>query len=196
MTQIHEAMSKAMGIICTLGIAKTQKNTQQGYNFRGIDAAMSEMSPILVRCGITVTPVYSDAHIEFREKEAGKFLRFALVKGTFIFSVADGSSVSAVVYGESMDSGDKALTKAQSVAFRTALFQTFVVPLMAMDPEADYYEAPQEPESLDKARDAALGGTAAFRDWWKGQPATVRTELGKYMPELQQAATAADGAQK
>jgi hypothetical protein len=34
-----------------------------------------------------------------------------------------------------MDSGDKALTKAQSVAYRTALFQQFVVPTMAVDPE-------------------------------------------------------------
>ena len=38
-------------------------------------------------------------------------------------------------YGEAMDSGDKAVTKAQSVAFRTALFQQFIVPTMAMDPE-------------------------------------------------------------
>ena len=35
-----------------------------------------------------------------------------------------------------MDSGDKAVTKAQSVAFRTALFQQFVIPTMAIDPES------------------------------------------------------------
>lgn len=193
MSKIHEAMAKAMDEICRLGIAKTQKNTQQGYNFRGIDAAMSEMSPILVRNGITVTPEYSEASFEWREKDAGKFLRFALVKGAFTFAADDASFVRSVVYGEAMDSGDKALTKAQSVAFRTALFQTFVVPLVAMDPESDEYGAPHEPDALDTAREKAMQGTDAFRIWWKSISSQVRTELGKHLPELQAAAKAADG---
>lgn len=99
-----------------------------------------------------------------------------------------------MVYGEAMDSGDKALTKAQSVAFRTALFQTFVVPLVAMDPESDEYGAPQEPAELDTAREKALQGVEAFRAWWKSIGSPIRTELVKYLPELQAAAQAADGA--
>lgn len=202
MGHIYQAMNKAMQEICRLGIGKSRKADAgpAKYNFRGIEDAMNEMSPILVRNGIICLPRFTELSIVERIKGSpaeGKATRFATVKGIFTFvSMEDGSTAVAEAYGEAADSGDKALTKAQSVSLRTALFDTFMVPTMAMDPEADYYEAPQEPESLDKARDAALGGTAAFRDWWKGQPATVRTELGKYMSELQQAATAADGAQK
>ncbi|WP_250439378.1 ERF family protein [Delftia tsuruhatensis] len=137
MTQkmIHAAVLAVMKDIASTGIAKSQRNQQQGYNFRGIDAAMNELSPLLVKHGITVTPKYSDLTVTERAKDGGKATRFCTLKGTFEFEAPDGSSFTSEIYGEAMDSGDKAVVKAQSVAFRTALFQEFVVPTMAMDPE-------------------------------------------------------------
>lgn len=132
---IHAAIVAAMADIAKTGIAKASRNKDQGYNFRGIEDAMNELSPILTRNGITVTPTYSDLQIAERQSKSGGTLRFVTIKGAFTFSAADGSSVVSSVYGEAMDSSDKATTKAQSVAFRTALFQQFVVPTMAMDPE-------------------------------------------------------------
>ena len=142
MSGIHTAIISAMQQIAKTGIAKTHKAALGGatVNYRGIEDAMNQMSAILIACGITVTPSYSEAQITERTKgdpKDGKATRFALVRGTFEFAADDGSAVACIVYGEAMDSGDKALTKAQSVAFRTALFQQFVVPTMAMDPEAD-----------------------------------------------------------
>lgn len=140
MSQIHIAVRGVMRDIAKTGIAKLKKNTQQGYNFRGIEDAMNELSPLLVGNGITVTPSYSDLHIIDRvkgEPADAKATRFATIKGAFKFEAEDGSFVVSECYGEAMDSGDKAVTKAQSVAFRTALFQQFVVPFMAMDPEDD-----------------------------------------------------------
>ena len=135
MSQIHTAVLSVMKDIASTGIAKTQRNQQQGYNFRGVEAAMNELSPLLVKHGITVTASYSELNISERAKEAGKATRFCTLKGAFHFAAGDGSSVSSECYGEAMDSGDKATIKAQSVAFRTALFQQFVVPTMAMDTE-------------------------------------------------------------
>lgn len=138
MSQIHIAVRGVMRDIAKTGIAKLKKNMQQGYNFRGIEDAMNELSPLLVGNGITVTPSYSELHIIDRVKgdpADAKATRFATIKGAFRFEAEDGSFVVSECYGEAMDSGDKAVTKAQSVAFRTALFQQFVVPFMAMDPE-------------------------------------------------------------
>lgn len=142
---IHAAMHKAMEEICRLGIGKLQKNTQQGYNFRGIESAMNEMSPIMVRNGIVPQARYSELTITERVKgdpADGKAMRFVVLKGTFTFTASDGSRITSEAYGEAMDSGDKAVVKAQSVAFRTALFQQFVVPTAAMDPESDEYDGP------------------------------------------------------
>lgn len=137
MSKIHEALLAAMRDIAKTGIAKTSLASLGGasVNYRGIEAAMNEMSLVLIRCGINVTPSYSDLTITERAKGEGKATRFATVKGAFTFAADDGSHVICTTYGEAMDSGDKATTKAQSVAFRTALFQQFVVPTMAMDPE-------------------------------------------------------------
>lgn len=171
MTQIHTAMIAAMKAVCKVGIAKLGKADAGGakYNFRGIDQAMNEMSPILVNAGITVTPRYSELTIQERAKaEAGKATRFVTVKGSFTFAAEDGSSVVADAYGEAMDSGDKATIKAQSIAFRTVLFQQFIVPLMAMDTELDGSDEdePGDDAIMEGFRAAALEGTDALRAYY------------------------------
>ncbi len=90
-----------------------------------------------------------------------------------------------------MDSGDKAVVKAQSVAFRTALFQQFVIPTMAMDtePESDSDDGPQ-----DAAIKAAEGGMAAYQQYWKSLDAKDRKALEKHHAELKAIAAEADAA--
>ncbi len=136
MSAIHEAITGAMLDIAKTGIAKLGRNKDQGYNFRGIEAAMNEMSPILIKHRITISPSYSELTVQERESKSGGKLRFVTVKGSFKFEAPDGSFLTGEAYGEGMDSSDKATSKAQSVAYRTALFQQFVVPTMAIDPES------------------------------------------------------------
>ena len=175
---IHEAIRKAMEEIARTGIAKTHQASLGGASvrYRGIEDAMNEMSGVLIRHRITVTPRYSDLNISERVKGApadAKATRFATVRGTFTFtSCVDGSFVQCEHYGEAMDSGDKAVTKAQSVAFRTALFQQFVVPTMAIDPEygGDGEAAQAMPEATRAAHAEALRTAAsidALRKAWE-----------------------------
>lgn len=195
MSLIQEALNAAMHDIAKTGIAKTSRADLGGakVNFRGIEAAMNEMSVILIRHKITVTPSYSDLNIIERAKGEGKATRFATVKGAFKFAAADDSHVIAECYGEAMDSGDKALTKAQSVAFRTALFQQFVVPTMAMDPEQDEEEA--DDEMLAGFKDAALGGSATLEQHFKAHKPPPQFWRA-HGDSLKAAAAAADKAPK
>lgn len=137
--------------IARVGIAKISRNKDQGYNFRGIEAAMNEMSPILIRCGITITPSYSELTVHERESKSGGKLRFVTLKGAFKFEADDGSFVVGEAYGEGMDTSDKATTKAMSIAYRTALFQQFVVPTMAIDTESNIGVPTREDELQDIA---------------------------------------------
>jgi len=168
--KIHTALIAAMRDICKTGIGKLSKADMNGtrYNFRGIDAAMNEMSPILVNNGITVTPKYSELTITERAKDGGKATRFCSVKGSFTFAAEDGSSVTAEAYGEAMDSGDKATIKAQSVAFRTVLFQQFIVPVMAMDTELEGDDS--EDTELDSWRATALDGYKVLQQRYQATP--------------------------
>jgi hypothetical protein len=187
---IQTALIAAMDEIARKGIAKTSRADLGGakVNFRGIEAAMNEMCVVLIRHKISVTPRYSDMSIQERAKgdpKDGKATRFATVKGSFTFAAEDGSRVVCECYGEAMDSGDKALTKAQSVAFRTALFQQFIVPTMAMDPEQDDTGDEADEELLSQFRAAAMNGTPALNaefkrvkptaDFWKAHGDSLKT---------------------
>jgi hypothetical protein len=152
MSKIHTAILTAMTAIAKTGIAKLSRNKDQNYNFRGIEAAMNEMSPILIQSGISVTPSYSELAITERESKSGGKLRFCTLKGSFKFEADDGSFVVGEAYGEGMDSSDKATAKAMSVAYRTALFQQFVVPTMAVDPESGV-GVPTRDEELEELAD-------------------------------------------
>lgn len=158
MPAIHECILNAMRDIAKTGIAKLSRNKDQGYNFRGVEAAMNEMSPILIRAGITISPRYSDLTVTERESKSGGKLRFVTVKGSFKFEAADGSFVIGEAYGEGMDSSDKATSKALSVAYRTALFQQFVVPTMAIDPETNL----GVPTRQDELEDIAMSMVEKF----------------------------------
>lgn len=171
MSKIQTALNAAMRDICKIGIGKTQRNEQQNYRFRGVEQAMNEMSPIMVNHGITVASRYSELTVSERTKgdpKDGKATRFVTIKGAFTFTAEDDSNVVAEAYGEAMDSGDKAVIKAQSVAFRTALFQLFVVPTMSMDTELNGDD--DEPdELLDGFREASMRGSLALKEHWAKQ---------------------------
>ena len=190
MTAIHDAIIGAMSDIAKTGIAKLGRNKDQSYNFRGVEQAMNEMSPILIRRSISVTSSYSDLAIHERESKSGTKMRFATLKGSFKFEAEDGSCVVGEAFGEGMDSSDKATAKAMSVAFRTALFQQFVVPTMAVDTELNGEDDGDEPAA--EALAAAESGMAAYQAYWKALDAKGRKALEKHHAELKAIATEAD----
>lgn len=172
MTQIHAAILGVMEDIGKRGIAKRSRNEDQKYDFRGIEAAMNQLAPIVLARGIVVIPTYNEAQFSARPTKSGGEMRFAIVKGTFRFQAEDGSFVESVYYGEGADTSDKALTKAQSVAYRTALFQQFIVPTMAIDPETGN-PALTRPEELQEIAEQMIEKFNGGNEWgayeeWKG----------------------------
>lgn len=164
---IHASLLAAMAEAAAVGIAKTSVASLGGgkINYRGIEAAMNTMCGILVHNGITVTPSYHDLAIVDRVRGLpadGKFSRAVTIRGIFTFAAEDGTKVECSAYGEAADTGDKAVTKAQSVAFRTALFQQFVIPTVAMDPEAD----DTAEDLIGAAEEAADGGEASYIEFF------------------------------
>lgn len=164
MSQIHSAILGVMEDIGRRGIAKRSRNEDQKYDFRGIEAAMNQLAPIILARGIVVTPTYDQAQFSARPTKSGGEMRFAIVRGTFRFQAEDGSFVESVYYGEGADTSDKALTKAQSVAFRTALFQQFIVPTMAIDPETGN-PVPTRTEELEEIAAQMIEKFNAGNEW-------------------------------
>jgi hypothetical protein len=105
-------------------ISKDNKNSFQGYMFRGIDQVLSSLSPLLVRHKVVLIPRYGGIESEPLSKG---FRTKAVLALTWVAS-EDGSSMTTVVPGEGVDSGDKAVYKAMAGAFKYSVLQTLCVP--------------------------------------------------------------------
>ena len=119
-------------------VAKAQKNSQQGFMYRGVDVVMNVFQPLLAKHKVFVVPEVLDTSREERTTKNGGNLIYTILKMRYTFYAEDGTFVTAVVQGEGMDSADKSGNKAMSVAFKYAMFQVFCIPTEEMkDPDAD-----------------------------------------------------------
>lgn len=145
--KIFPALCAAMEELNAIG--KDSKNQQQGFMYRGIDAVMNALNPVLKKNKIFVVPEVLEHSREERQTQRGGNLIYSILKVKYTFFADDGSNVSAVVIGEGMDSADKSSNKAMSVAFKYACFQVLCIPTEEMkDPDS---ESP--PESTRKPID-------------------------------------------
>ena len=158
---IHEAIPKIMADIGAIG--KGQKNKQQGFKYRGIDDVMNALQPVLREHGVFIVPEVLHQEREERQTKSGGNLIYSICTIKYTFFSTDGTSISAVVIGEGMDSGDKATNKAMAIAFKYACFQVFCIPTEEMkDPDSETPEASHRAPSCAKCSKQIKG--VKFRD--------------------------------
>lgn len=109
-------------------IEKKQKNSAQGYQFRGIDDFMNELHGLFAKHQLFVIPHVMDIRREERTNKHGNALIWTISTVRFAFFGSDGSTIDCTTVGEAMDSGDKGANKAMSAALKYALMQVFLVP--------------------------------------------------------------------
>ena len=133
---IYERIAAIMQEIPAIG--KGKKNKEQGFMYRGIDDVMNALQPLLSKHKIFVVPEVLEHTREERAAKSGRNLLYSLLRIRYTFYAEDGSSVSAVVIGEGMDTADKASNKALAVGMKYALFQVFCIPTEEMvDPDGE-----------------------------------------------------------
>jgi len=147
---IVKALALVMNDVQAVG--KKDRNNSQGFNFRGIDAVMNAVGPVLRQHGVVVVPElisidYSTVEIGSKRTPMGH----ARVVVGYHFYGPEGDSITSTVAAEAMDVGDKATAKAMSVAFRTCLLQALCLPTDEPDPDAVSYERSQGSPDDEKA---------------------------------------------
>lgn len=134
---VYRAIASVAGAIAKEGIAKDKRNSQQGYNFRGIDDVYNALAPILSQFGLVILPRVLKRIETEREARSGGALFNVVVEVEFDFVAAeDGSRHVVKTFGEAMDSADKATNKAMSAAYKYAAMQAFCIPTSG-DNDAD-----------------------------------------------------------
>lgn len=156
---VTQAISAVMRQV--LAVGKGDRNNQQGFNFRGIDAVLNAVGPALRNHGVVAVPTVIGKDIQtldtYDKEGKPRKTRFAVLDVDYTFYGPAGDTVSARVAGEAMDFGDKVVSKSMSVAYRTALIQVFALPTQEADPDTYVYDisgtgADAEPEPTPEER--------------------------------------------
>lgn len=153
-TAIYAALGAVMEQVGA--VKKNDRNDHAHFMFRGVDAVVNAVYPALVAHGVVVTPnvrSYDYGTVDVGQGERRKPMGHARVVVEYTFTSAeDGSAITASAAGEAFDSGDKATPKAMSVALRTALLQSLMLPTDDPEPDASSYERSPEVNPVIEAR--------------------------------------------
>ncbi|TCM21515.1 ERF superfamily protein [Novosphingobium sp. PhB165] len=126
---VYMAISNVMEQMAKEGIGKDRRNTQQGYNFRGIDDVYNALCGVLASNRLLMLPFVVDQKREERQTAKGGVLNYTILTVDFkLVSALDGSKDTVRMVGEAMDSADKSSNKAQSAAMKYAALQVFMIP--------------------------------------------------------------------
>lgn len=148
---VHEAIAAVRREVGPVG--KNQRNTQQNFNFRGVDDVVNATSAALAKHGVLVVPAgvrRTRSEVQVGQKRTP--MGHVDIDVTYRWYGPGGDSFDTVVPGEAMDSGDKAVSKAMSVAYRIVLLQVLNLPTETTDPDAESYERsePAPPAKTDQ----------------------------------------------
>lgn len=148
---VMEAFSRVMEEVQT--VEKKDRNRDQGFNFRGIDATVNAVGPVLRKHGVVITPTAEHIETERYQTAKGSMMQGVIVRMRFTVHGPAGDTMDGVTFGQAADSGDKAVSKAQSVAYRVFLLQALTIPTNERDPDAESHErVPQEKDTAPAAK--------------------------------------------
>lgn len=111
------------------GITKDRVNTDQKFRFRGIDDVYNMLHPLLAAAGLITPPIVLDRIDGERATRNGGSMAHVKLKVRYKFIAEDGSSLTVgPVWGEALDTSDKASNKALAFAQKYIMLQTFTIP--------------------------------------------------------------------
>jgi hypothetical protein len=125
-------------IASEVGVLEATKSDQGGvpFKFRGIDATVAHLTPLMNKYEVFAAPRVLSHVVTERPLNNGKLVKTTQLEVEFTFYGPEGDSVVAVTPGLADDFGDRSTAQAMSVAYRTALLQTFHIAAFGVEPEA------------------------------------------------------------
>ncbi|MBQ1293249.1 MAG: hypothetical protein IIY21_04380 [Clostridiales bacterium] len=132
--KVLSALHRARVAVKDLDWSLDGNNDKQGYRFLSHRKMKANMNEALVSANAELVISYDN----YETKEAVGTMKQHFVvtaTGTF-FDVESGESLVFKAFGEGADSGDKAISKAQTNAYKTLIAQTFQISEMNEDGES------------------------------------------------------------
>jgi len=137
---VFEALAGVVRDLPAIGKGETHA---QGFAYRGIEGIMKVARTVLGEHGIIVAPSVRDRQVEtILVGQRQSPWRLVTIEVRFRFYGPRGDWLDAVTVGEGFDPGDKAASKAHTMAFKTALIQVLQIA------DGDDAEATDNPEPV------------------------------------------------
>lgn len=161
-TDTAEVLPKDIGSIiprirAELGVIAKEDEPEFGtkFKYRGHDQIVNAIVPLLNKYGVFITVEDELLRYEGRPAANNKWNTAGLIRKAVTFHAPDGSTVTSTVVAESTDNGNKAVSQAQTYAYRYALTQTFTIPTGEADPDSNNEDAPGAAEPVRTAVQSA-----------------------------------------
>lgn len=175
---VYQAISEVTAAMAREGIAKSRKNEQQGYRFRGIDEVYNALSAHLAAAKLCILPRVTSRTVTERPTKNGGLSTYVVLAVDFdLASAVDGSKHTISTMGEAMDSADKATNKAMSAAMKYACLMVFQIPTEG-DNDADAHHIEKAP--LERQ----LAASVEWGEWEKAKASVLRA--ARSMGDLQE----------
>ena len=159
------AIYPALKAICAEmgGLAKTEKNKEQGWKFRSVEAALAKLKPLMDAAGVYPEPrvLGEPKHLAVTSGRGTAGWRTTLMLRVRWRSSVDGSHADTVTAGEAVDYSDKATNKAMTAAWKYAIMLTFACQFE--DEEETDKTSPDAGHPVTRARSEPAKPSAAPR---------------------------------
>ena len=137
---VYRAINSITAAFSVLGIPKAHTNAHDQYNYRSIDDVLARLAPLLAKHRLCALPKMIRRECVERKGEGGSLLFNVHVLVAYdLVSSRDGSRHTVRASGEAVDESDKGTAKALSAAYKSAMLQTFCIPVSGGDdPDATH----------------------------------------------------------
>ena len=165
---VVQAMNAVMKEVREVKKDQTANIPGANFKYRGVDQVVEALSASIREHGIVIVPVSVEPDHWTGQTSKGNAVNYSRVVVAYAIYGPEGDSIPGQSVGEAMDSGDKSLSKAMSVSWRTFLLEAFHLPTNEPDPDSEGYEAVRGGVPANyQAKEAALSG-------WQDQIADAR----------------------
>lgn len=183
---IHVLVNRVLAALPAIG--KTDWNEQQKFHFRGVDAVLNALNPLLAENGVTIVPhKVLDRLASQRTTKSGTVMYEVNLHIQFRLYGPKGDFIEAEAWGEGTDMGDKATGKAGTAAQKAMLIQTFSISTQEQTEDEPDRHSPEEtirrgaaPPPGWASHDEFVETTRAVFDAVKNAPDEVRARCREW----------------
>jgi hypothetical protein len=163
---VAAALSAVMGEVMFIGKGQRVSEGPVRFNFRGVDDVMLAVGPALRKHGVIFAPsrVVSVEHERYSTAKGSPMDGVTVIVEYTVTGPA-GDTMPVAAAGQAADSGDKAVPKAMSVAYRTALLEALCIPAGDPDPDSQVHERAAAPADPRAALWAEIRQAREARGW-------------------------------